>query len=762
MTALVKKVCGARHGRPRVVAAVLILAATVAGVQASTPRFWQVSTQTDLQRGEVDRLSIDQQGRLVLGPDLTVIHEATDPFIWCLVAGAEGSLFAGTGNDGRVLHIDRQGKTRVYFDAAELEVHAMALAPDGGLYVGTSPDGKVYRVESTGQSSVVFDPEDKYIWALALDTQGRLYVGTGDKGVLYRVGPDGKGDVFYRTHTNNVTSLAFDRQGQLLASTESPGRVLRIDGSGKAFVVLESAYRELRALRVDDTGAVYVAAVNGKASGGDAASTTTQIDAPRSSPVPSVSTEIVSMTVLDTPATAGGGAPRPPQPQPTPGSKGAVFRIASDGGYESLWEFKDDLPFDLHLEANGSLLVSTGNAGKIYRLAGDPTRALLLTRLGGQQVTAMLMSAAGRYVATSNPSKIYIQTGDRAAEGTYVSEVKDAGNVAAWGTLSWRAIEDGTSRVEVSTRSGNTSTPDDTWSPWTGPYQQADGDAVRSPAARYFQWKVRLAAGSPPSNPALVSVRIAYLQRNVRPRVTSITVQPPGLVFQKPFSTGEPDIAGMSDAAPESRVPVFSTPLGTVPASPSAGPTLGRRLYQKGLQAFVWKADDDNDDKLQYDVFYRTEDDTTWNVLRRATTDQILVWDTTSVPDGTYLIKVVASDAPTNPAGIARSGDLESSAFEIDNTPPVITVAQVAVEAGRTRVTLVVRDPHSGIDRVEYAVDAGRWQPVYPVDGAADSRSERYELSLEGEIAGHVVVRAVDTMGNIATARADTLRQKTR
>ena len=47
-----------------------------------------------------------------------------------------------------------------------------------------------------------------------------------------------------------------------------------------------------------------------------------------------------------------------------------------------------------------------------------------------------------------------------------------------------------------------------------------------------------------------------------------------------------------------------------------------------------------------YDVRYRREGDPAWKVLRADLTDPILVWDTTTVPNGTYFVKVVASDCP--------------------------------------------------------------------------------------------------------------------
>jgi hypothetical protein len=180
-------------------------------------------------------------------------------------------------------------------------------------------------------------------------------------------------------------------------------------------------------------------------------------------------------------------------------------------------------------------------------------------------------------------------------------------------------------------------------------------------------------------------------------------------------------------------------------------PALGRRIYQKGLQTFVWKADDGNDDRLQYDVMYRREGETAWKPLRRGLWDPIVVWDTTSVPDGTYLVKVVATDAPSNSPDAALTGEMESVTFDVDNTPPAIDVP--ASGATRGAVSFVVRDSQSAVQRVEYSLDASRWRVIYPKDGIPDSRREEFSLTLEAtENARSVIVRATDAMNNVATA----------
>ncbi|MEO8682786.1 MAG: hypothetical protein ABI665_27305, partial [Vicinamibacterales bacterium] len=252
-------------------------------VVSAAPGFWQAATQADFLRGDVDQLSIDEHGRLTLGPSVTRIHDAAAPFVWSALPMPDGSTYLGTGNDGKVLRVDRSGAGSVFFDSGEMEVHALAPAPGGGVFVGTSPDGRIYRVDAKGQSTTFFDPEDKYIWALAVDRQGNLFAATGDKGVVYRITPDGKGAKFFSTKAMHAVSLALDANNQLLVGTGSPGRVFRVDPAGKGFLLLDTPYSEVHALQLDPKGVIYAAAQSSKPStGGD--STPDVITAP---PAPS-------------------------------------------------------------------------------------------------------------------------------------------------------------------------------------------------------------------------------------------------------------------------------------------------------------------------------------------------------------------------------------------------------------------------------------------------------------------------------------------
>jgi hypothetical protein len=723
-------------------AGVLLLGSTV--TYAALPTFWQVSTESELLRGEVENLAIDSFGRLTLGPTSSTIYDASAPFLWTVVNGPDGSLYAGSGNEGQVYRIDSSGRGTVFFDSDELEVHAIAPAPGGGIYVGTSPDGKIYKVEASGKGAVFFDPADRYIWSLVVDRSGNVFAGTGDKGVIYKITPDGKGAPFYETKATHAMTLALDRDGRLLAGTESPGRVFRIDAAGKPFVLLDSSYTEIRTIRVDGTGNIYVAAVSGRSGGSGGVSSSLPDPAPQVL-TPSVSTEITVVAIAESPVSPT--QPATSSPARSGPATGALFRILPDGASDLIWETREDLPYDVAFEPGGTLLVATGNKGKIYRLSGDPLQPTLVARVNAQQVTSLQPERDGRMiVATSNPGRLLRLSTTRADRGTYTSDVRDAQTVAMWGTIKWQEGTTG-GRVEISTRSGNTRTPDETWSEWTAPYSERDGSPITSPRARYLQWRAVLSATRGES-PYLTSVTAAYLPRNLRPRVTSITIHPPGTVFQRPFPV-DPEIAGFEGDLPERRAAAGQ-------GNTSSSPSLGRRTYQKGLLTVVWRAEDDNRDDLTYEVQYRREGETAWKALKRGMSEAILVWDTSSVPNGRYFVRVVASDSISNSPTTALTGALESTSFEIDNTPPTITVTSVRRDGGRVTIAFDARDTNSAVQKADYSLDGDRWQTIYPRDGIADSRFEQFELVLEGEAAARgVILRATDALSNVASARGE-------
>ena len=126
------------------------------------------------------------------------------------------------------------------------------------------------------------------------------------------------------------------------------------------------------------------------------------------------------------------------------------------------------------------------------------------------------------------------------------------------------------------------------------------------------------------------------------------------------------------------------------------------------------------------------------------------MWDTTTVADGRYLVRVQASDKAENVGDRALTGERESDPVEIDNTPPAI--ATELPTGTPTRLIVRVTDTRSPIQKLEYSIAGGPWLLVYPADGLADSPNERYEITLAaGTDPRQVVLRATDLLQNVVS-----------
>jgi hypothetical protein len=67
-------------------------------------------------------------------------------------------------------------------------------------------------------------------------------------------------------------------------------------------------------------------------------------------------------------------------------------------------------------------------------------------------------------------------------------------------------------------------------------------------------------------------------------------------------------------------------------------------------------------------------------------------------------------------------------------------------------VAFEITDDHSPILRVEWSFDGQEWRAVFPTDGIADSRVERYDLVLNQPLGPRgLTIRVTDAMNNVMT-----------
>jgi hypothetical protein len=169
-----------------------------------------------------------------------------------------------------------------------------------------------------------------------------------------------------------------------------------------------------------------------------------------------------------------------------------------------------------------------------------------------------------------------------------------------------------------------------------------------------------------------------------------------------------------------------------------------------------WQADDPNGDTLQYSIYVRAADETEWHLLREKHRQPNYLIEPSSLADGKYLARVVASDELSNSPELARRGEMVSAPFWIDNTPPVLQVVQQAVSAEGAIVQFRVEDATSPLRQAEVSIGTGEWQDVHADDGIVDSRVETFTVRVNNlEPGEHVVtLRAYDTAGNAGVGKA--------
>ena len=724
-----------------IIAVATLLAATASVARSGQPVIWETSGRAELLKGDARGVSISDTGRLMLAPNLTEVFNTEQAFVWSSEIDNKGNVFLGTGHDGKIYRVSADGRGTLFYDAAELDVTALAAARDGSIYAGTSPDGKVYRITTDGKADVYFDPGDKYIWALAVLGDGSLAVATGDNGKLYRVraaGAKPESSLLISTTQTHVMSLAVTAQGDLIAGTDPGGLVLRISPEGKAFALFDAPLREIHSLATAPDGSIYALGLSDAASAGRTAGTPAAAATTDSSPTPSTS---VTITAIDE-----SGNPIQSQAQPVrsrsdvSSARSAVFRILPDGGTDVVWSSTSITAFAIApaLEA-GSVLIGTADKGRVYSVTNDGRDTLLLQSSEGQ-ISSFLSRDGQVYAASSNQGKLFRFGKALEAEGSYESPVRDAKLTAQWGRLWWR----GSGNVELQTRTGNGERPDATWSDWSPAYRDPEGSQIASPRARFVQWRAVLRSpGAGSVQTWLEDASLAYLARNVAPEVLSITALPIGVGLQ-PMAQAQVDPNVESSGLDPSL-------FGAVALAPP------RRLFQRGARSFQWQAEDRNGDTMEYAIYYRPLNNGTFRLLKEGLRDNFYTIDGATLSDGPYIIKVTVSDAPDNPLGQALTGERLSEPVDIDNTPPVL---KAAASLGTGKAAFEVDDVTGKIKRADVSIDGATWLPLFPEDGIADSRRERYSVDLTALAPGEhtISLRAFDGSGNVGTLSVNVRR----
>ncbi len=611
------------------------------------PSHWLQTTAADFLAGEAEGAAIVSTGSVELAPKPKVLEKTNQFYFWSAVADEAGNVYLGSGDRGRIHKLTPDGTLTELAETDQVGIHALALDGKGNLLAGTSPDGKLLRVLPDGTCEVLHETGGQYIWAIVRHGDD-FYLGTGADARVLKLDADGQLTEYARLPAAHALALAFVGD-DLYVGTSEDGVIYRVGGSGRVEAAYESEDDAISALAATEDGLMYA-----------------------------------------------GTAPN-----------GLIIRLPLDGGAEQVYDSEERVITCL-VPHDGALYAGTGDEGRILRIVdgGPEPEVSVVADLDPPQVLSLAVGANGVLVAgTGNMGEVYELATRGQAEGVYESQVLDAERAANWGALSWEAAVPEGAGLDIQTRSGNTSDPDNSWSAWSRAYTKADGERVVSPAARFLQFRATLKR-SDDAGPVLHGLRVVYLPANREPTIKL--------------------------------------------SSPEEGAALSKETE------IAWQAEDPDEDTLTATIYTSTDGGANWSELAKDLDEAKYKWDTTKAKDGRCALRVVVSDAFSSP-GDPKRAEVTLASVVVDNAPPELMEVETG-DVSRER-TLPISgyavDELTQITSVEYRVGDGKFRGVASADGLLDSPTEKFDFTTGPLEPGtqSIELRARDAAGNWATQK---------
>ncbi len=725
--------------------ALLLICVFSAQAFAVTPAVWEHSSEADYANGDFENTTVTSRGEVILTRQFDLILPSDiAPSVVSTILPDGKTIYAGSGTEG-VIYTVEGDKMTTLVELPALMINCM-LKRGNELVVGVGGGtGGIYSVTADGTFKPLWtDPEIRYVWAILEGPNGSLYAATGPTGKIFAISAEGKAELLFEADKNakNILCLAKSKTGLLYAGTDENGLIVEIDPVKKSSrIVFDAPEKEVAAIVLDDDGGMYAATSEAAKASSDgqtppngdsktghtpkptppqpptsqpgtpaaAENPASQPDNPQPSVTPPAKkVQTIVITKAPTPAP---GAKTPPAPVPPSNAQGnAVYHIDSNGLVQTV--FRKPVTILSMLLKGDRLLLGTGNGGAIYEAGADGDENFKLVDTEAKQITAMVEHNGELIFATANAGSICKLSANYAVEGTFTSKALDAAQVARWGTMQLVDTEmlQGASAT-VAVRSGMVAEPDDkTWSDWSAEIPADEAFAkITVPSGRFLQYRFTLkSAGA--ATPAVRGVKIIYQVFNLPPAFTGIKV---------------------------AALPVGSDnrPVGT---------SLVFRHINIG-------AADPNQDGLAFDIDYRKMGTKTWIRLADKISQPLYVWDTRTVSDGKYEIRVTASDSPSNPSTSALSAERVSEPVVVDNTQPATEQLVAAVSGKKVSVKGAATDAGSRIVAIQYSVDSQeKWEALLPDDGICDSNSEPFSFEIDDLKADDhcITIRVTDEYGN--------------
>ena len=612
------------------------------------------------------------------------------------------------------------------------------------------------------QRATTLPLQANYVWSMARDTRGRLVLGSGDTGLLFREA-DAQYVRWADTLALEILSLLADGQ-RMLAGSSPDGIVYAIDGDGRVEVALDLPLQSIWDLAKAEGGffaaagpGAQIVRVNAAAPAGemwaelpaanalhllrqgdalwigtdspalvlraaseDSSTLRTLFAAPEQEIRALVSDGEAGVYALS--LDLGGDAAK---------STSRITWISADGASETIFLGEQRL-LDLERLPDGTLLAADAKDRNLLRIDRAGRAAVWYSLEQADPVRLHVESDGRVFVGTANLASLIELRSGEVERGQFTSEVIATPNAASYGRVdAWPFDRE----IQFELRSGVRPEPDASWSEWSEP--AALGSIARAVAAPYVQLRVT----QPHSAAPLSELVLHYRERNLPPRVSDFVIEPAGGAMQRGAAGASP--GQISQTFADGISVEFSLQAPVAPASPELA------SWARGLRVLKWKSEDPNGDALRHRIEIARWPDGDWSLLTASQTLSPFAWDTRLWPDGSYRLRVAASDAAANSPGEAREGAAVSAPVHVDNTPPRIEDGELS--RGRLRAKLL--DDASPLVDLAWQIDDGDWQPLDVVDGILDSREEMLDVLAPTRSApAQLRLRLSDAAGNVRLA----------
>jgi hypothetical protein len=729
--------------------------------------------------------------------------------ILSLQVDSRGGILLGTGGEkGRVLRIAAPGEKpkEIFSEPGVQYVWAIQQTSDGNIYAATGPGGQVFEIRPDGSHAELFKSSEDNITSMISDGKDLLYLGTDPNGMVIRLNRKTKEPfILYNAGESEITALALDAAGNLYASTgavsdhqaaqqteqaeknfgrpEQPGtpapipsnpvpqppqppavpnpnpgepqpipkgHTMRLPGfdslagggDGPKMMMVAPADAGDAGSGDDPGGGGSGGGPGGGGPGGGGPGGGG--NNPGEQPGPGQNPATPQPAQNHSANANGQVAPAEQTPQNQGPEGNAIYKIDASGFVTEI--FRHDVVIYSMILQGKSLLVGAGNEGEIFQVNPDSEEIETLAKVDSKQVMCLLPVKSGEvFMGLANVGGISAMGAGYADDGNYKSPVLDATQVSRFGRVQLHGLLPKGTKLQFSTRSGNVKNADSAgWSKWADEQNAEEYLPVRSPAARFLQYRLTFSTADPSQTPLVDHVDVTYQLPNLAPVVKSIRIGSGSDASGSDSGQGESAAAEAASAA-SAAAGGAGAAHGSDAGAKSAGGT--------GVQTINWDASDANSDPLVYTLYFRRGVEGPWIKLKDRLSQTSFEWDTRTVADGQYQVKVVASDELANPPGQGKTTSRVSDYFVVDNTPPTIGDVDHRAGAGGVVITLRAQDRTSAIANVEYTVDSDdQWQSVLPVDGIFDAPDELVRFTLKGLTPGEhqVTIRATDSHGNQA------------